>query len=51
MAKKKKTKEPRVATVDEIGVLKRDIGKMVVWIVVSVAIAAVVAVGIESYLI
>ncbi|WP_156877814.1 hypothetical protein [Shimazuella kribbensis] len=51
MAKKKKASEPRVATVDEMGVLKRDLGKMVGWIVVSVAIAAVVAVGVEGYLV
>jgi hypothetical protein len=50
MAKKKKVIEPRVAAVDDIGVLKRDIGRMILWIVVSVAIAAVVAVGVENFI-
>jgi hypothetical protein len=50
MAKKKKVIEPRVAAVDDIGVLKRDIGRMILWIVVSVAIAAAVAVGVENFI-
>lgn len=51
MAKKKKEKERRVAAVDEIGVIKRDLGRMVFWILVSVVIAGVVAVGVETYLV
>ncbi|MCH5586592.1 hypothetical protein MK805_16760 [Shimazuella sp. AN120528] len=51
MAKKKQAREPRVAAVDEMGVLKRDIGRMVFWIVISVAVAALVAVGVETYLV
>ena len=50
-SKKKTPAEPRVASVNEMGVLKRDIVRMVFWIVVSVAIAAVVAAGVESYLV
>jgi hypothetical protein len=51
MAKKKRVREPRVAAVNEIGVLKRDLSRMVFWIVISVAAAAVVAVGVETYLV
>lgn len=51
MAKKKKVIEPRVAGVNEMGVLKRDLGRMIFWIVVSVAVAAVVAFGVEKYLV
>lgn len=51
MAKKKKVIEPRVAAVNEMGVLKRDMGRMVFWIVISVAVAAVVAFGVEKYLV
>lgn len=51
MAKKKQVKEPRVAAVNEMGLLKRDMGRMVFWIVVSVAVAAVVAFGVEMYLV
>jgi hypothetical protein len=50
-SKKKTTTEPRVAAVDEMGVLKRDTGRMVFWIVVSVAVAAIVAFGVETYLV
>jgi hypothetical protein len=51
MAKKKKNREPRVATVDEMGALKRDLGKTVSWTVISVVFAVIVAVGVENYLI
>jgi hypothetical protein len=50
MAKKKKKEAPRVASVDEMGVLKRDLGKTVRWTVVSVVLAVIVAVGVENFL-
>jgi hypothetical protein len=48
---KKKVTEPRVAAVDEMGVLKRDMGRMVFWVILSVAVAAVVAFVVERYLV
>lgn len=50
MAKKKKVETARVAAVDEAGLLKRDLGNMLVWLVISVVIAAVVGIGIDKLL-
>jgi len=41
---KKKAKEKRVASVDAMGILTRDLKQIVLWIVISIGIVAVLAV-------
>jgi hypothetical protein len=45
---KKKVQEARVAAIDDEGLLKRDLGTMVMWLVISIAIAIVAAVVVDK---
>lgn len=44
MAKKNKVKVARVAAIDDAGLLKRDLGKMIGWLVISLVVVSVVGV-------